>query len=81
MKKPLQTFNRVHIDSHFVIIFKINHIEHIVEIYYFDHHDNVYKWRPNEKRTGFDGRNEKIRTLAGKNKNTSKFRREKCDRY
>ncbi|MCK4589520.1 MAG: addiction module toxin RelE [Nanoarchaeota archaeon] len=46
LRKPLQTFNRVHIDKHFVLIFKINHLEKIVEIYYFDHHDNVYKWKP-----------------------------------
>ena len=43
---PLQTFNRIHIDNHFVLIFKINHQDRIIEIYYFDHHDNVYKWRP-----------------------------------
>jgi len=46
LRKPLQTFNRVHIDKHFVLIFKINHKEKIVEIYYYDHHDNVYQWRP-----------------------------------
>ncbi len=43
--KPLQTFNRVHVDSHFVLIFKINHENKAVEVYYYDHHDNVYKWR------------------------------------
>ena len=43
---PLQTFNRVHIDNHFVLVFKINHQNRVVDIYYFDHHDNVYKWRP-----------------------------------
>ena len=46
LRKPLQTFNRVHIDNHFVLIFKINHQNKFIEIYYFDHHDNVYKWRP-----------------------------------
>jgi len=46
LRKPLQTFNRVHIDNHFVLIFRINHAEKIVDIYYFDHHDNVYKWKP-----------------------------------
>lgn len=46
LKNPLQTFNRVHIDKHFVLIFKINHKEKIVEVYYYDHHDNVYQWRP-----------------------------------
>ena len=46
LAKPLQTFNRVHIDKHFVLIFKIDHENRVVEIYYFDHHDNIYKWRP-----------------------------------
>jgi len=46
--KPLQTFNRVHIDKHFVLIFKINHEERVVDVYYYNHHDNVYKWLPNE---------------------------------
>jgi len=46
LRKPLQAFNRIHIDKHFVLIFKINHVERIITIYYFDHHDKVYKWRP-----------------------------------
>lgn len=45
LRKPLQTFNRVHIDQHFVLIFKINHSLKIVDVYYYDHHDKVYKWR------------------------------------
>ncbi|MEK6936990.1 MAG: hypothetical protein AABW58_02870 [Nanoarchaeota archaeon] len=48
LRKPLQNFNRVHIDNHFVLIFKINHESQVVEVYYFDHHDNVYQWRPKE---------------------------------
>jgi YafQ family addiction module toxin component len=46
LRNPLQNFNRVHIDSHFVLIFCIDHPKELVEIYYFDHHDNVYSWRP-----------------------------------
>jgi len=46
LRPPLQNYNRVHIDAHFVLILKINHKEEVVEIYYYDHHDNVYKWRP-----------------------------------
>jgi len=46
LRKPLQSFNRVHVDNHFVLIFKINHGIKAVEVYYYDHHDNVYKWRP-----------------------------------
>ena len=49
LRKPLQSFNRVHIDKHFVLIFKIDHARKTIIIYYFDHHDNVYKWRPEEE--------------------------------
>lgn len=49
LSKPLQTFNRVHIDNHFILIFKINHQDKVVDIYYFDHHDNAYKWGPKEE--------------------------------
>jgi YafQ family addiction module toxin component len=45
---PLQNFSRVHINSHFVLIFDINHTEEIVTIYYFGHHDDAYKWRSTE---------------------------------
>jgi YafQ family addiction module toxin component len=41
---PLNGFNRVHLDTSFVLIFKINHETKTVIIYYFDHHDKVYKW-------------------------------------
>jgi mRNA-degrading endonuclease RelE of RelBE toxin-antitoxin system len=47
LKTPLQNFYRVHLDTHFVLIFKINHEESNIEIYYFTHHDEAYKWRPN----------------------------------
>lgn len=43
LRKPMQNFNRVHIDKHFVLIFKINHQEKTLEIYNFQHHDLVYK--------------------------------------
>jgi len=46
LRKPLQTFNRVHIDDHFILIFKIDHAREIITIYYYEHHDKVYKWRP-----------------------------------
>lgn len=47
--KPLYTFNRVHIDKHFVLVFKIDHSRKAIVVYYFDHHDNVYNWRPKEE--------------------------------
>jgi YafQ family addiction module toxin component len=50
LRPPLQRFNRVHIDTNFVLIFKIAHVRKTVVIYYFDHHDKVYKWIPRERR-------------------------------
>ncbi len=46
LRKPLQGFNRVHIDDHFVLVFKISHENKVVDIYYYDHHDYIYLWRP-----------------------------------
>ncbi len=49
LKKPHQNFNRVHIDTSFVLIFNISHERKMVDVYYYDHHDNVYQWRPNKE--------------------------------
>jgi len=49
LRKPLQNFNRIHVDAHFVLIFNIDHTNEVVEIYYFGHHDDVYKWGTSEK--------------------------------
>jgi len=46
LRKPLQGFNRVHIDKHFVLIFTIDHNLKIITIHYFGHHDKVYQWLP-----------------------------------
>ena len=46
LKKPLEDFFGVHIDSSFVMIFAIDHADQKVTIYYFGHHDSAYKWRP-----------------------------------
>ena len=43
LKSPLQGFNRVHIDKHFVLIFRIIHQEEAVEVWYYGHHDEIYK--------------------------------------
>jgi YafQ family addiction module toxin component len=45
LRPPLQNFSRVHIDSHFVLIFSIDHTNEIVTVYYFGRHDEVYRWR------------------------------------
>ena len=49
LRPPLQNFLRVHINSHFVLIFNINHTEEVLTIYYFGHHDEAYRWRPTVK--------------------------------
>jgi mRNA-degrading endonuclease RelE of RelBE toxin-antitoxin system len=46
LRKPLQNYNSVHIDGHFILFFKINHKEREVEVCYYDHHDFAYKWKP-----------------------------------
>lgn len=46
LHSPLQGFNRVHIGTHSVLIFKIEHERKTVTIYYYDHHDFVYRWQP-----------------------------------
>ncbi len=43
LRKPLQNINRVHIDKHFVLLFKINHKKKYVEIQLYKHHDEIYK--------------------------------------
>ena len=46
LMEPLQTFNRIHLNKHFVLIFKIDHKKKRVEIYFYGNHDEVYQWRP-----------------------------------
>jgi YafQ family addiction module toxin component len=50
LHKPLQMFNRVHIDKHFVLVFKIDHKRRTITLHYYDHHDYVYWWQPKTKR-------------------------------
>ncbi len=45
LRAPLQGFNRVHIDTHFVLVFRILHEHQLVEIWAYEHHDDVYKGR------------------------------------
>lgn len=46
LKNPLQNFYGVHVDTHFVLIFKIEHEKSNIDIYFFAHHDEAYEWRP-----------------------------------
>jgi len=43
LRKPLQKFKRIHIDAHFVLVFKYEKSEDAVYFYDFDHHDKIYK--------------------------------------
>ena len=43
LRKPLQRFKRVHIDSNFVLAFKYDKDSDLVIFYDFDHHDKIYK--------------------------------------
>ena len=45
LRKPLQGFNQVHIDDHFVLIFKIDNDRKVIIIYYYGHHDYVCQWQ------------------------------------
>ncbi len=46
LRAPLSGFNRVHIDNSFVLIFKVDHQRHVIELWYYGHHDVVYQWQP-----------------------------------
>jgi YafQ family addiction module toxin component len=43
LKKPLQSYKRVHIRSSFVLLFRYDKFENKIFFYDFDHHDNIYK--------------------------------------
>ena len=43
LRAPLQNFKSVHIDKHFVLIFKYNKNENIVHFFDLDHHDKIFK--------------------------------------
>jgi len=41
LRKPLQRFKRVHINSNFVLLFKFDKNQDLVIFYDFDHHDKI----------------------------------------
>jgi len=43
LRKPLQHLKRVHIDAHFVLVFRYNRAKNTIYFYDLDHHDNIYK--------------------------------------
>ncbi len=44
LRYNLSDYKRVHI-GHFVLVFKFNKTENLIEFSDFDHHDNIYKKR------------------------------------
>ncbi|MFH1636848.1 MAG: type II toxin-antitoxin system RelE/ParE family toxin [Candidatus Woesearchaeota archaeon] len=42
LRYNMKEFKRVHIDSHFVLIFKINKTEKTIKFYDLQHHDTIY---------------------------------------
>lgn len=43
LRYDLKDFKRVHIDKHFVLIFKVDYENNFILFSDFDHHDNVYR--------------------------------------
>ena len=42
LRKPLHSFNRVHIDKHFVLTFNVDKEKNFILFVDFAHHDTVY---------------------------------------
>ena len=42
LRKPLQNFNRVHIDKSFVLVFSVDETTKTITFEDYDHHDNIY---------------------------------------
>lgn len=43
LKSPLQHLKRVHVDTHFVLVFRYDSDSDTIQFYDLDHHDNIYK--------------------------------------
>jgi mRNA-degrading endonuclease RelE of RelBE toxin-antitoxin system len=42
LKKPLQDFKRVHVNSHFILTFSFHKEKHLIEFVDYRHHDDAY---------------------------------------
>ncbi len=42
LKKPLEGFNRIHLNESFVLVFKLEHLSKKVILYDYAHHDKAY---------------------------------------
>ena len=47
LRHDLKNFKRVHIDSSFVLVFKVDIANNFILFVDFDHHDNIYKKKYN----------------------------------
>ena len=45
LRAPLNSWKRVHIDSHFVLLFSVDENAHTVTLEDYNHHDKIYKPR------------------------------------
>lgn len=43
LRTPMEMYKRVHIDSHFVLMFSVDEKSKTVILEDYDHHDNIYK--------------------------------------
>ena len=43
LRKPLNKYKRVHINKHFVLLFRYSKEEDLIIFEYYAHHDEVYK--------------------------------------
>lgn len=43
LRKPMQHFKAVHVDSHFVLAFSVYDFQKLVIIEDYDHHDKIYR--------------------------------------
>lgn len=43
LKKPLQKFKRVNVNTSFVMIFEIDSEKKIITFYNYEHHDKIYR--------------------------------------
>jgi len=48
LKYGMKFFKRVQL-GHFVLVFNFDKKNDLVVFWNFDHHDNIYKWRPKEQ--------------------------------
>jgi mRNA-degrading endonuclease RelE of RelBE toxin-antitoxin system len=43
LRKPFKDFKRVHINTHFVLVFKNDKIKDVIYFFDFDYHNKIYK--------------------------------------